>query len=94
MGRDSPAFEPDGLPAPRRIRWLLRKVYQALVHCDERGREFEFRMTVVHFRADGFYQPPRKTHWGSAKKLGMMKVEQFDKFYFEKNYGKRANNCN
>ena len=27
-----------------------------------------------------------------AKKLGMMKVEQFDKFYFEKNYGKRIIN--
>lgn len=25
-----------------------------------------------------------------AKKLGMMKVTQFDKFYFEKNYGKRT----
>ena len=27
-----------------------------------------------------------------AKKLGMMKVTQFDKFYFEKNYGKRIKN--
>lgn len=27
-----------------------------------------------------------------AKKLGMMIVTQFDKFYFEKNYGKRTKN--
>lgn len=27
-----------------------------------------------------------------AKKLGMMIVKQFDKFYFEKNYGKRTKN--